>query len=741
MRRGLLVVFLFLISANNCLADFFDEMKNDEYSGAPTFVTPARMTSSYLDSPNSSTRLEVEDLYFLGIDNVVDALRLVPGMIVTDVHGSNAVVGYHGTSVNIPRRLEILYNSNSVYRPGYSGIHWHRLPFDVPDLSSIEVVRGSNVVDFGSNAFTGTVNFIQNPVALEPEYSGFITTGSGNTQNAWLSSHQSMKGGHYLIRYFHKENDGFDYSNGFEVNNDSSSGDGISFIGELDIDNGIVFDWSLAASNYMYYPSSFDNLSTETSFLNQALDSTSTPRSLEETSISLITKLNGRANIGANIDWSVAANIVQFERKHPIELCLRAFMFDPLLEQLDNSPNIRLVPEDIPLALTSGLETGIVTLDASILSPLSANDTKLLQEIGTKMQDVGLLALIENICGETDQDVEEERAGVSVNILVHDKNNYSFSSNLSLNKLKAKSTTYLNREVTNNTYSWSNNLRYYLRHNLIVNTGFMLEGNDSNSDVYTSHRLSLNFEPISSNIIRITYSESERSPDIYESSRRWNYNVQYEPGVIDYNGNNSATLFRNSVSPDNLQSERIESFEISYIYADKSNTHYFDIKYFLEKLRDLISEPFNYYDFRLTNNGWVDLQGAEVSYRYTAKKLSGLKIGANYTYLENETNTPFEDTLFTPSFGNIWTIYPLKFNTYLGLSVYYYRELAGYDYKRQDVTLSKSFYYHNTAISMRLNYRHYPSTINSYTEVSATTPNIVSNKNRDSFLFTISLEY
>jgi iron complex outermembrane receptor protein len=131
-------------------------------------VTPSLLSASSSESPVSVTKLNTFDLELLGINNIVDALRLVPGMLVADEFGSGSVVGYHGTNVNVPRRMEVLFNGHSIYRPGYAGLNWQRLPLDIPDLTSIEIIRGGSVVDFGSNAFQATVNLIQKPLATMP---------------------------------------------------------------------------------------------------------------------------------------------------------------------------------------------------------------------------------------------------------------------------------------------------------------------------------------------------------------------------------------------------------------------------------------------------------------------------------------------------------------------------------------------------------------------------------------------
>ena len=100
------------------------------------FVSPARMASSFLDSPNAVTSLDVSTLRLLGITEIVDSLRLVPGMMVSESHGSDVSVGYHGANVNVPRRSEVRggpHCSNSLA----ADVRWNpgvkfRLPMEGP---------------------------------------------------------------------------------------------------------------------------------------------------------------------------------------------------------------------------------------------------------------------------------------------------------------------------------------------------------------------------------------------------------------------------------------------------------------------------------------------------------------------------------------------------------------------------------------------------------------------------------
>ena len=114
-----------------------------------TVITPARLKQSLQDAPASVTVITAEQLRRLNIEHVWDALRLVPGMEVTQSTANRVLVNYHGTNIRNPRRMNVLIDGMSVYRPGFSEIYWGQLPVAIEDIERIEVTRGPNSAAYG----------------------------------------------------------------------------------------------------------------------------------------------------------------------------------------------------------------------------------------------------------------------------------------------------------------------------------------------------------------------------------------------------------------------------------------------------------------------------------------------------------------------------------------------------------------------------------------------------------------
>lgn len=61
------------------------------------------------------------------------------------------------------RRMQVLVDGRSIYSPAMGGVYWLDLPVQLEDIVRIEVIRGPNTVNYGSNAFLATINIITRP--------------------------------------------------------------------------------------------------------------------------------------------------------------------------------------------------------------------------------------------------------------------------------------------------------------------------------------------------------------------------------------------------------------------------------------------------------------------------------------------------------------------------------------------------------------------------------------------------
>ena len=109
------------------------------------------------DTPSFVTVLHSEKLKELGINNVFEALRLVPGVQLTKESAGVPVVVFRGAT----QKGEVKFmidgvNINNTYR----GSIYHYLDFPIELIQRIEVIRGAGSVLYGSGAISGVINII-----------------------------------------------------------------------------------------------------------------------------------------------------------------------------------------------------------------------------------------------------------------------------------------------------------------------------------------------------------------------------------------------------------------------------------------------------------------------------------------------------------------------------------------------------------------------------------------------------
>lgn len=149
---------------------FFNEL--------PVVATVSRLPQRLADAPTSVTVIDRETLRAMPIRDLNDILRLVPGFQTYPNTTETGRVVYHGlTDEEFSPRLQVLVDGRSMYSPAFrGGVNWALIPVALEDIERIEVVRGTNAVSYGSNAFLGVVNIVTTDPSLTRGFrSAFVT--------------------------------------------------------------------------------------------------------------------------------------------------------------------------------------------------------------------------------------------------------------------------------------------------------------------------------------------------------------------------------------------------------------------------------------------------------------------------------------------------------------------------------------------------------------------------------------
>jgi len=115
---------------------------------------------SKFEAPSTVTVITAEDIKNMGARTVLEALRLVPGLIVgLDISGV-PIVSMRGVYSSGSERILFLLNGIPVNNPLTGGGTLFFADLSVDKVERIEVIRGPGSVLYGSEAFTGVINIV-----------------------------------------------------------------------------------------------------------------------------------------------------------------------------------------------------------------------------------------------------------------------------------------------------------------------------------------------------------------------------------------------------------------------------------------------------------------------------------------------------------------------------------------------------------------------------------------------------
>lgn len=132
-------------------------------------ISASKKSESLFEAPLSASVLTREEIQNAGSTSIMEALRLVPGVIVREQSNGNYDIHIRGLD-NVPPNSLVLSSTNTTTlvminnRPVYNylqgGTFWESLPIDASDVDKIEVIRGPSSTLYGPNAVSGVINII-----------------------------------------------------------------------------------------------------------------------------------------------------------------------------------------------------------------------------------------------------------------------------------------------------------------------------------------------------------------------------------------------------------------------------------------------------------------------------------------------------------------------------------------------------------------------------------------------------
>ena len=627
-----------------------------ELESYPIVLTPTRLRQSLQDVPGSVTIITSETLRKFGVTTIPDALRLVPGMAITQATGSDFRINYHGTNILQPRRMNVLIDGVSVYQPAFARVDWRNLPITIEDIDRIEVTRGPNSAAYGPNSMTAIVNIITRHPGDVGQ--GLISSTIGTRGTVELTGRFAAVLGPTSLRITvnsdrdHGYNDlsrmrgGPDTTALQRLNVRSQTR--LSDQTTLDLDAGYVGGTKEIASVAPY----------ETSYPDQKVNDRYLSATIK-TAISPSHELQARASYWNNtVHWSWTS-------------CMpTAFLLPELFNMWRSNPSYANA------ILAGRLPSGGTPQD-DMLAGLA------LQAIA-RLGPGGAAALT---CVTPNQDLRESRYDLEL------QDTYVFSDQLravggfGARQNRGTSQTALGGSVANTIGRVFGNAEYKPWPWLGINAGAYAERDEFTGTV-VSPRVAANVRLSNAQALRFVWSTGSRTPDIYE--QRANSVYVFTGATPPLNGSSTVRLYQSTSSPGGLSSERISSREIGYLLNVPKFGLMFDAKVFDDRLTSLISEKLQVSDFSPSNSNNVHLRGVEL--QANSEFATDWTAFAHYGYLDNrKASTPTERSQYSRHSGGAGIAH--EFGNGWSFALAYYgasgNGLGQNSYGREDLVISK----------------------------------------------------
>ncbi len=181
------------------------------FEDLPVVLTASRLPQPVNEAPGAVTVIDRAFIKATGYRNLARLFRLVPGMQVGQERGGANWVTYHGLSTTYPSEMQVLIDGRSVYSPAsFGGVDWQSLPVTVDDIERIEIVRGSNPVTYGANAFLGVINIITRHSEEASDTHAAISGGGPGIADASAGTGGQIGKANYTLNVQRKRDSGFE---------------------------------------------------------------------------------------------------------------------------------------------------------------------------------------------------------------------------------------------------------------------------------------------------------------------------------------------------------------------------------------------------------------------------------------------------------------------------------------------------------------------------------------------------
>ncbi len=627
----------------------------------PRVLTPARLDQPRSEVPASVTVIDRELIEASGARELYDLMKLVPGMSAVKVDGNVPTVSYHGTMARDNRRMLVLIDGRSVYKPGLARVVWNDLPVSVEDVARIEVTRGPNSASYGANAFSGVINIItRHPRDVS------ATTVETRQGNNGVSDQRLTSGGDHgnaSWRYTLEQQHDHGYDDGFDSNylDEDEPGDNQLYRDTKTLNRAnLRAGWDLSSRDQLEVFAGGSSTSLQRPPNDEFRRFTRYREKPVQRNENAFAQLRWQRDFSPQHAMKVSAYSQYANRREEMELC--TWPAPPALEAvrpaMESYLGKSLQPGIGAIFFTKAMrdvflrEDDIEASVAALANP-GAELKSQVETLNDPNDPVG------TFCGEFAFDVVEKRHDLEIENRMQFGDRVKLVAGLNLRHDRAQSETYLSGTAENYSQRAFGTLEVEVADPVLVNLGGFWEKDDINGEFFNP-RGAVIVKPAPGHSLRAVYSEAVRTSDIYEAKAKTNLTAENLPSTFAQDtgkllGWDTPSFFATQTSPGDLEAERIESRELGYY--GRFGTLEVDLRYFEEQLRNLLSDGVNPFRFNAAERERVDLDGWEtrVSWRPATDHLLRL----TNAHIHNESSSKIEQRLSARDSGSfLWRFDP-----------------------------------------------------------------------------------
>lgn len=612
--------FSFFISVAVSVPLCADVSEFDEFEPVlPEVLTPVRLQQPLAEVPASVTVISAEQVRAWGAHEITDVLRFVPGLFVADDLESNSQnVVYHSGDSTLARRIEVLVDGRSVYKASFATVDWQQLNIALEDIERVEVTRGPSASSYGLNALQAVIHIITRHPADSSQADVRLSYGSDQRRHGYASTAFQLGGSQQRFSvYGHREGE----FSGYHA--DTGKVGGLPDLAQVK-----GFNWSGGI-----YDGQSDirwQLSRQQSFRDGLADSNlqvNTP--LAETT-SDMGWLRWRSPLNPDHQLQLQGYWQSEDTHDRFSACVPTFALDPGLAQLyrqndalatalaygllplsreDSDPQVR----QNTLQLYQGLAAGIVTQAAlEQILETTLSQAEYLQAQGLIANLVNENALQQQVCGQADADVYQQRAELELQDTVRWSSSLRSVQGISYRRDEVTSQAYFGGTEVSEQWLAFVNGEYRASPDWLW-SGAILATHEKDSGPLYSPRLAVNYLISPQSSLRLQYATSRRTPDLAERYLNASARVT-DLSQPNYLQTRSGSLFLQASAEgwqEDLREEQIQAWEAGYFAYWPRGGWQLDIKLFHERLHRLIRSQMTLLNADLSNAGGLSSRGVE----------------------------------------------------------------------------------------------------------------------------------